>query len=1065
MFPTIVISSLRLLFTLRKLHRHRMALAVCGSKQRPHQADLFRLGVDLLMFVGTFLPFRDINSLRCTCTRLRCVCDGDPLWAAICQLQYISPADSVKWRTLAQRLSIGRWGGASGGAGIAGSALKTTTPTFIGSSDGERARIDRLNTCNEDAMDAPPAVLRPKGQWVPLVVSGAHYCCYGAEFRQMMLQVSGVAPLSNVEANSTSSIGIIPVDLEEGSQRSRKPPATVLQQKILALLGVQYRGDVRNVSKVFETDAQFSVGKASLVSTQQDNDAEERRRYGGAGGFGRAAGDASPSDRRDGDDEDTQAINATGNNMNGSTSSSEGPTLDDRSAVLQRDVPLSASSQSDEVVLPPGAPKICAFDVTPHMGMSRTLILTLSPGAGVNEEPNATAQLFRMLLNTCSTVVFAASSYASLQRWLEAVSSHLPMATAAPFSTNRNTPNVVFSVAESGVGVETNANPLGTSGSEYSTNGSSSVPTVADDDDSRLSRALRSVLVSHSCREVLSHFVNHTSDLSEASLWSGSDCSQRRKTEAHKPSVGGDSRECDSETDDGDFVLSRASSVTHFSSEGIPTKPLYLPAWVVPTADCRTPIPIPCILEMLAQAAKSGGNADAMWTLEVTELMCEGQAAHCLHFFEEAMRSEIADAACNLSIAFVDKPVPLDPSEVVALQGNFYYASLRAYAMAVRDVSGSDTDKGVLLMEMFKSRVGAVFRKLWIENITASYVYCHELYTSLFDFSIHQKYGSKAPVDGFNNAKTLSTWVNLVIYKLSEYLVKCKGPRKMDVLVERIAMDTIGSVKQFCQEHPDHPYISYAEVSKIGDDILKYCMDQQHAMRMAEGEALSSNQRTSAVYTACVSNAWGIEAVRTTILQLVSQREVLDQWVMQLGVKKERLGIRRLMARTNPDDGTQKISLVSSPAIKPQGGGFFANLFNKNNENNPNKSASVCVEFSALEVDREGRLRALVMKEDNLKRRTPHLSKQFKSAVAGGGGGVAGVLSMVGSQFSSQSGPAFGTVEHANDVIQSHFSKDYRVWKSARAAFMSNAAEEIATKWKTTAEKVREGIRKNGTAL
>lgn len=653
-------------------------------------------------------------------------------------------------------------------------------------------------------------------------------------------------------------------------------------------------------------------------------------------------------------------------------------------------------------------PSIAMFDTMPHMGPRRIVAQCLTPG-NVNEHPNATAKLTEVLFSTCSTVVFAAADAASLSNWLQTVSPHMSLvASPNPFSTPDNTPNVVFMTKEPLPSLRAVIAPTPTPMANPSTLNSSST--------------------AGSTREAFSWILNRSNCVGEVVF------------------------------DDQSCPLS--------------LKTFYAPAWIA--AECSLPIPAPTIARMLIAAGDADGGANntaTLWTRDVVQSICAGQARQCTRFYEEAMRTEISDAN-RPTIAFTNLPVPMDPAEIVSLQDHFFFASVRSYAMSVRHVCGSDTPMGMGLLEEFKKDISSCFRRLWTENIYTSRAYCTQLYDNIF-YPVHEKYNGESS-NGFQDKKGLHQWFGAVTDKISEYVIKAKGPRSMDVLSERITTRTIGGLKNFCLQHPEHPFVRIEDVSLAGAEISQYCAKQLSNYHVQQDEVLSIKQRNSAVYTACLGTMWAAESIGEAIKYLSMLQPEYDTWAELLQLKREGFGLApsamlsltvtpattagcnssnnndAIDSETNSVSASSEVHSSSAAATRRSGassraGGpspaspapqlksnatkvktLLSNFLSGGKKESKDQANGNCVVFSELEVERQGFLQALVHKHNEQKIKMEGIGKQ---------------LNLRSDQTADF------------NVIQRQFSNGFKELKTARK--VEDAADEIATRLRVMRERVK----------
>ena len=918
-------------------------VAATSSTAQPSSRLLTALSDDILTRIVACLPVRDQQTLlRGTCRRFRRVCDSDRLWAVLCASGAIAPLPPLSWRMLGQRLSCHRWCYAAMAAeeGPAfGSELQIAGgPEFdLAAPDGEggvavttadgSAQLPPFTAAPLNVPAAPP--LAPAGRWLRVVQTGLRYETFPDSVLPFIDAVAASRPLSDHRGNNTASIGLIPIGLHAPREGGTTD-------------GAEVEGYGQHTDSAGDSEALLGAARPPLPDGADPAVALHRKLFSAMG------------------------VEFTGDwsrlceVMRPRMSPSEGSAANGR-IVAGR----SRSGLADD----PTAPSLHIFDTMPHLGERRVMATCLSPGDAA-AHPNATAKLVEALFATCSTIIFAAPSAAALAVWLDIVSPHMSLvASPSPFSTADNTPNVVFMTAE----------PIPSLREVLTGGDGDGMATVGAAPEGQQHRREEEIVSSESAMHSSSSLSSPPSTPSStvaASIGLPQPQPPRRSLRRRPP------KEAFS------WVLNRSSCVGEvvFSDVACPLslKTLYAAAWVAP--ECSLPLPAPAIARMLVAAGSADGGAFAatsaagaavpsalapslgssvsvpvasssssaaasaasssasalLWTHDVALSICAGHARQCVRFYEEAMRTEIAEANRPM-IAFTRLPVPMEPSEIVSLQDHFFYAALRSYAMVVRHACGADTAAGMALLEEFKKDISTAFRRLWSANITTSRAYCTDLFDSVF-LSVHSKYtcgcctsraadghtgvattdaaplplplsnetvpptspalsshssplpdsyacGCMAPGAPFSDRRVLRQWFSAVTDKISEYVIKAKGQRKMDVLCERLATRTIGGLKAFCVAHPNHPHIHLEDVAAAGAELSAYCAEQMAAYHEEQDAALSAKQRSSAMYTACLGAMWGREAVEAAIRHLTALGSECDTWAELLQLKREGFGL------------------------------------------------------------------------------------------------------------------------------------------------------------------------------
>eukprot|EP00744_Colponema_vietnamica_P003149 GILI01004864.1.p1 GENE.GILI01004864.1~~GILI01004864.1.p1 ORF type:complete len:313 (+),score=88.44 GILI01004864.1:118-1056(+) len=303
----------------------------------------------------------------------------------------------------------------------------------------------------------------------------------------------------------------------------------------------------------------------------------------------------------------------------------------------------------------------------------------------------------------------------------------------------------------------------------------------------------------------------------------------------------------------------------------------------------------------------------------------------------------------------------------------------------------------------------------------------------------------------------------------------------MDVLAERMTTRTIGGLKNFCLEHPEHPFVRIEDVSLAGAEVSDYCAKQLANYHVQQDEVLSVKQRNSAVYTACLGTMWAAESIGEAIKYLSMLQPEYDTWAELLQLKREGFGLApsaMLSLSVSPAPGgmaqcqssnndptdyeTNSVSASSeihsssaaatsrsrassragaaspSTPVQPSSSthqrssatkvkSILSNfLTGGSSKKTKDVSDGTSVVFSELEVERQGFLQALV-----------HKHKEQKLKMDG-----------IGKQLNLRSDQ---TADF--NVIQRQFSNGFKELKTARK--VEDAADEIASKLRIMRERVK----------
>lgn len=461
-------------------------------------------------------------------------------------------------------------------------------------------------------------------------------------------------------------------------------------------------------------------------------------------------------------------------------------------------------------------------------------------GNNNNTSSNSFAKLLELTLATCATVVFLADSTASMHTALSrslhvhqtgssssSNTTHLQPVARAPYSTDRNTPTLVFAGLSARIDV--------------------------------------AAVVACVPAALASHLTQRSSSLGECRVGDGTL-----------------------------FLLG---------------KPFCVPAWVNPAVAVHVPL---SVVVRMAQsfveadttdattiAAAAGGPAllappptagpfHPLWSPAVVAFLCSAHERQALQFYTRALDTDFDDmtrAGANNSGSMDEGRhtpshllrVPAEPSQLVEVHHQHFYAALRRMCMALDPVCGADSALGLKALEGLKQGISEKFRDVWVENREISRAYCSAVFDALFA-PLVATYLVGADPPGFQQKRGLQRFFIAIQANVHAYTHASKGHRRFDVLSERVLDAIIPQLLAYCDAHPLHPHFRRADADAVAKELRAAC----HALmndfaRQVDGE-IGQLQRVTAVYTASLGSAWAASLQTTAMAFLRGEEAAADAW-------------------------------------------------------------------------------------------------------------------------------------------------------------------------------------------